>query len=402
MDLILRALKRSKLGAFLIVLQIALTVAVLANVIAVVTERYQHTQRHSGISEAQLVSIQSSHLNRELDVLSQLAAERAVLEKLPGLEAATVSNTMPLSQSGWSMGMRSGPEKDARQTSTALYFAEPHYLKTMGVRLLAGRYFDDLELQVLKEQPDLEKVIITESLAKEVFPEQTLEAIVGKRVSMRKEGGLLSEVVGVVSDISSPWTNWGPSHHATLIPAVASSYSWILRAKPGVEPKALGTQALAALSEQFRDSIYQENFRTMREMRSEAFRSDVSLMAILAGFALLMLAVTVLGMVGLASFWVTQRTRQIGVKRALGARMADIQRYFQSENLLLAMIGSSFGIGLAYGMNFLMSKYAGMDALPIWPVVIGVLVLIAAGQVAVARPARAASRIAPALATRTA
>jgi putative ABC transport system permease protein len=111
--------------------------------------------------------------------------------------------------------------------------------------------------------------------------------------------------------------------------------------------------------------------------------------------------ITGLGIVGLASFWVQQRTRQIGIRRALGATKRDIVHYFQLENFILATIGIVLGMLLAYGINlWLMDKY-GVPRLPSEFLPIGALLLWLLGQVAVLGPALRAAGIPPAIATRS-
>jgi putative ABC transport system permease protein len=117
--------------------------------------------------------------------------------------------------------------------------------------------------------------------------------------------------------------------------------------------------------------------------------------------SLALLIITALGVVGLASFWVQQRTRQIGIRRALGATKTDILRYFQTENFILASLGIILGMGLAYAINlWLMSKYQ-VARLPSEYLPIGAALLWLLGQIAVLGPALRAATIPPAIATRT-
>jgi len=126
-------------------------------------------------------------------------------------------------------------------------------------------------------------------------------------------------------------------------------------------------------------------------------------MAVLMGvICVILLGVTAAGIVGLTSFWVGQRHRQIGVRRALGARKVDILHYFQMENLLIAGIGSVVGVALAIGLNLLLMKHYEMDRLPVLYVLAGVVVVLLLGQGAVFAPARRASNVPPVVATRSA
>jgi putative ABC transport system permease protein len=115
-----------------------------------------------------------------------------------------------------------------------------------------------------------------------------------------------------------------------------------------------------------------------------------------------LLLITALGIVGLASFWVQQRTKQIGIRRALGATRGQILRYFQIENFLIAGIGIALGMLLAFGLNqLLMSKYE-LPRLPLLYLPAGALILWLLGQLAVLGPARRAAMVPPAIATRSA
>ena len=122
---------------------------------------------------------------------------------------------------------------------------------------------------------------------------------------------------------------------------------------------------------------------------------------LLAGVSFALLIITALGVIGLASFWVQQRTRQIGVRRALGATRGDIVRYFQVENFILATIGIVLGMALAYAINlWLMQKYQ-VARLPGEFLPIGAVLLWLLGQIAVLGPAMRAAMIPPAIATRS-
>jgi putative ABC transport system permease protein len=119
----------------------------------------------------------------------------------------------------------------------------------------------------------------------------------------------------------------------------------------------------------------------------------------LSGVSIALLAVTGFGLVGLASFWVQQRTRQIGVRRALGATRGDIVRYFQLENFLLTTAGIALGMAVAYAINlWLMHRYQ-VARLPPGFLPVGASLLWLLGQVAVLGPALRAAMIPPSIAT---
>jgi putative ABC transport system permease protein len=113
-----------------------------------------------------------------------------------------------------------------------------------------------------------------------------------------------------------------------------------------------------------------------------------------------MMLVTAFGIVGLASFWVQQRSRMIGTRRALGASQAQILRYFQTENLLLSALGIALGMALAYGINLLLMTQYELPRLPMLYLPLGALLLLGLGQLAVLGPARRAAALPPSLVMR--
>ena len=121
----------------------------------------------------------------------------------------------------------------------------------------------------------------------------------------------------------------------------------------------------------------------------------------LALVCVVMLAVTAFGIVGLTSFWVGQRRRQIGIRRAVGATRAQIMRYFQTENFLLTAVGVLCGMALAFGINLYLMQHYEMARMPWYYLPGGAIALWVLGQLAVIGPARRASNVPPVVATRS-
>jgi putative ABC transport system permease protein len=150
-----------------------------------------------------------------------------------------------------------------------------------------------------------------------------------------------------------------------------------------------------------RTRVISSQVESMAQIRAGSYADARAMIVLMSLLSVLLVVITALGIVGMASFWVTQRTKQIGTRRALGARRTDIVREFQLENLILTAAGSLVGIALAYVVNYAFAHVAGIAKLPLVFVLIGVLVVFALGQIAIWRPAQRASRIAPAIATRS-
>jgi putative ABC transport system permease protein len=113
-----------------------------------------------------------------------------------------------------------------------------------------------------------------------------------------------------------------------------------------------------------------------------------------------LLVVTAVGIVGITSFWVTQRRRQIGIRRAMGATRTAILRYFQTENLLIASAGAVLGVALAMTLNVWMAGKFEIARLQFGYTLIAAVIVLALGQVAVLWPALRAASISPVVAIR--
>ena len=146
-----------------------------------------------------------------------------------------------------------------------------------------------------------------------------------------------------------------------------------------------------------RDRII-ESVRTMNEVRARSYLGDAAMIKMLTFIVILLTAITGLGIVGLASFSVSRRTRQIGVRRALGATRPAIMRYFMIENFIISGVGIVVGGVLAVALNIFMVQAFSLTPLAWYVVPIAMLVLWVVGQAAVAGPARRASNISPAIA----
>jgi putative ABC transport system permease protein len=149
------------------------------------------------------------------------------------------------------------------------------------------------------------------------------------------------------------------------------------------------------------DNFEDTSVHSFADIRAHAYRADRGMAILMGVICLILLCVTAAGIVGLTSFWVGQRRKQIGIRRALGATRHDILRYFQTENLMIAGVGVVMGALLAVGLNLWMMKQFSMDRMSLLYVLVGVVALLVLGQGAVFAPALRASRVSPVEATRS-
>jgi putative ABC transport system permease protein len=141
--------------------------------------------------------------------------------------------------------------------------------------------------------------------------------------------------------------------------------------------------------------------RSVEFYKGLLYRDDRNMEVFLTTVTVLMLAITCLGIFGLATFNVSTRTRQIGTRRAVGARRNDIVSYFMVENALITTAGILVGCVFALGVGYWLSLEYELPRLDLYYLVGGVVTLWAVGQVAAWQPARRASAVSPSVATRT-
>ncbi|MFZ5636033.1 MAG: ABC transporter permease [Pseudomonadota bacterium] len=398
---ILTTLLRHKTAAALIVLEIALSCAIICNALFLIGSRLDRIRETSGLAEDELVRVQIAGIGTDDNAAALTRSDLAVLRSLPGVKAATVVNQIPFVSSSWNSGISLSPEQERSTLNATLYFAEEQTLDTFGLDIVAGRAFQPGEFVDLVPtlSPKDSSVIITRSMAERLFPGQSA---VGKSVYI---GDANIRIVGVVRHLVRPSEQGGIVEHeySMLFPARApytQGGNYLLRTDPARRAEVLKA-AVAALEKNGPNRlILLENTKTMSELRDEYYREDRAMAWLLVAVVIALLVVTALGIVGLASFWVQQRTKQIGVRRALGATRRQILRYFQTENFLLAGIGIALGMLMAYGINQLLMTHYELPRLPASYLPIGAAALWLLGQIAVFGPARRAAAVPPAIATR--
>ncbi len=310
---------------------------------------------------------------------------------------------MPLTGSLWSAGIRTDLEQKSTITQAALYYGDQHLLSTFGLRLVAGRNFtaDEVDHHTIRSTQAAPFAIVTRTLADTLFPHG--EAL-GKTIYLDVRP---TTIVGIVERLQTPTVaEWGNdwAYNAVLLPVRldGATASYALRVPPGSESSVIraARDALFAVNA-MRDMPDTWGAQSMREIRYKAYRGDRGTALLLGIVCVILLGVTAAGIVGLTSFWIGQRRRQIGIRRALGARRIDILNYFQLENLFIASVGVGVGVLLALGLNaWLIARYA-MPRMPTPFLVAGVIALLLTGQAAVFVPARRASRVPPLVATRS-
>ena len=399
---ILSTLRRQRTAAALIVLEIALTCAIVCNAVFLIGERLHRMDAASGLAEPELVAVELTGIGTKDDAMALTAQDLLALRAIPGVKSVASTDMIPFGGSSSNTDI-STKNNDPDAFNAALYFGSADLLETWGIQVVAGRDFiasEYIDFDTAKNKRQrIPSVIITKQLAEALYPGTSS---VGKPVYVW--GDEPQVVVGVIDHIARPNEAGGPqgAGYAMILP-VDPPYTiggvYLLRVDPSRRGDVI--TAVTATLDKVDPARIILHARAFEEIRADHFKQDRAMAWLLVGVSLALLVITALGVVGLASFGVQQRTRQIGIRRALGATRGDIVRYFQVENLILATAGIVLGMALAYAVNLMLMHKYQVARLPAEYLPIGAALLWALGQVAVLGPALRASLIPPAIATRT-
>jgi len=399
---ILSALRRNKVGAILVALQIALTLAVVSNALSIIQNHLSNMARPSGMDEVNIFTLQNHWVGKPENLRASIDADIAALRGMPGVVDAEATDAYPLLGGGWGWSIRLKPDqRNGGVGQTTLYFQDAHGLDAMGLKLVEGRWFSaseigEWDMNDLKGSPS---AVLTRALARKLFP--TVNPV-GQVIYIFDNSPV--HVVGVVERAQTPWPaqDFGAAfaEYSTFLPFqfVNNGLSYVVRTRPG---------QLAAVMHATPDRLYQitrqrvmDHLAPFSETRTRAYQVQKSESWLLATVVGLMLAITAFGTVGLTMYWVGQRRRQIGMRRALGARRMDILRYFHTENLLIAGTGALLGVAAGLGANLWMATHMGAERMSFMYIGIGAVIVLVLSQFAVLWPAYRAASIPPSLATR--
>jgi ABC-type antimicrobial peptide transport system, permease component len=405
---ILAALRHHKAG----VLLIALTLAIVCNAIFLIDQRIERVSRPTGTIEDGLIRISQTWFGapaggdaasvEKLDALQR--TDLATLRNLPDVLDVAASTSMPLQGMIYSGTLTLNPQQAGVAVNAAYYYGDEHLRPTLGLRLIAGRDFkaDEILHHTLTSDAVSPVIIVSKPVADRLFPDGNA---LGKTVY---QDGKPATIIGIVERLQTPTTaKWGSAwdYNSVLEPVRVdgASASYAVRARPGREEAAMHEARKALLAvDPLRVMPDTWGIQSLSRIRDKIYRADRGMALVMGIVCLILVAVTAAGIAGLTSFWVGQRRKQIGVRRALGARKVDILHYFQIENLLIAGMGVILGVLLALGLNLWLMAHYEMARMPMSCVLAGVLAMLALGQAAVFVPARRASNVPPVVATRAA
>ena len=317
---------------------------------------------------------------------------RVKLAAIPGLDSFSMSNTIPLSlnQSNTVINAEGKPVPPPSEAARAnFYKVTPGYFRTMQTRLIAGREFDE------RDGPAAPKVaIVNQSLARRLFPN---EDALGKRVN---QGDPPAEIVGIAQD--GKYQSMNDESQPAIFWPRAQRYD------SGITIVARSSMPEADVLKRVQQAVYSLD-ATLPFFQADSLEDHLSLpllpariaASMLGGFGMLAVILAATGVYGMLAYAVSKRTREIGIRVAIGASRADVLSLVLRRALMIIAIASVLGAGLALAAGRYFSPVLyGVSPKDPTTYALALLLMAAIGAIACLVPARRALRIEPTLALR--
>jgi len=405
---IVRAMKHNRTRVVLIVLEIAMTLAIVTNCVNVILAERKKMLQPSGFDDDHIVRLNIRPYAQEFrdpayidNIIDQ---DVRTIEAVPGVVSAANTH-FQLWEGGGSSTQVFAPGVAHEPVVTQVYYATKDITQTLGATIIEGRGFQAGDHGIGHVEDPLTNVIITKSVADLLFDGKPAVGRTIQQGDPKEPFEKPMTVVGVMRDFYNPFgiaTSLAPqSDKAIFQPARVggtSGMAYLIRTQPGAM-KSVIADVEKRLTAQNPGRIFE--FKTVTQKKAEWFSGSKIVVTTMSCIIVTLIAVTTLGLLGLTSLAVSERTKQIGTRRALGATRADILRYFLVENWLLTTAGLVLGVAGAYAVNFLLVSHVS-DVKLQWQLVVGgVILLWLNGLISTIPPALRAMAVSPSIATRS-
>jgi putative ABC transport system permease protein len=393
---IFNAMLRNKSSVILMVLQVALTLAVVSNAAYIINERLELMQRDSGLDESQLFSFNIFTFAKDVDITQQIELDENMLRAIPGVNYAVVINQVPLTGAGDSSGFRAQiDENGAKIVQTGVFRADEHVLKTLGLTVIEGRDFTQEDVIYGSDAAQPNVVIITKAMADELFPDGSA---LGKDIYQFEQP---IRIIGIVKHMQGSWLSSTMVNNNLFAPVIhPNTFKRILVNADVTAMNSIMSNIAERMLALNKSRVIMEPHKLADDLRDQ-YQSDNLMVNMLIIIISIILFITALGVAGMAIFNVNSRRRQIGTRRALGASQGNIITHFMIENFLMTAIGIIIGVVLTVFLNGYLMEYFSSSRIAISYIVTTTVGLVLLGQFAVLFPAQGAASISPAIATRS-
>jgi len=404
-------LLRHSLMPMIVIAQIALACAIVCNALFLLQQRLTPILTPDGVSDpSRIVVAWQVAAKARAWAPPRLLEVQSALRSIPGVSATSVSGSMPMEAVVQMNGDVLADGRSGGSVANAAMYVGNHLLDTLGLQVIAGRSFtaDEEALQYLDSGINSDgPAVITRALADRLFPQgDALGKVI--RIGTAPDAARRT-VVGIVRHLMRnglSQDNRADIDYSMVFPGLPGNWPlpfFAVRAKPGAEPDQVRHAVKSVIERELGSGMVQgvARYDTYSELRDNMLSAPRAAVYLLAAVSTVVLVITLAGVVGLTTYWVQQRTRQIGVRRALGARRFDILHWLLTENALVASTGVALGMLLAYSINAWLMHHYELARLPASYLPYGAVVLLVLNQLAVLWPAIRASRVSPAVATRS-
>lgn len=381
-----------------LILEIAGSFGVIGNIFSSMASHMEVMRVASGLDEGQLFFAKVNDKEGSSPFIPLREGDVARIAHIAGVSAVAYVDSLPLSGDSWSVKIRAAPEGGASHRAS-VYTGSEEELSTLGLKLVEGRNFSHdeyLPLEVGQDYDGANKAsvcILSKSLARQ------LGLHVGALIYGMGKTPL--RVVGIVDALASQNMALGPDGQSSLLLPLfpdASTVYYVFRLSAPTDAAFVLHQVRDQLSAPGTGRVFM-GLGSYASLKKHATSRDDEAVRILIAASLMLLSVTFVGVFGLFNFWVAQRTRSIGIRRALGATRQAIRLEFQVEGVVLTTGGLALGAVLAIFIGAHLVTEHSMQHL-VAGLLSGGAALLLLGQIAVLGPAVRASNISPAAAIR--
>lgn len=357
---VFKSMLRRPTGPILIIMQLAITIAIVSNALSFIQQRLEFVNRDTGIQTEGLLKLWTQRDSSKDNMLESIRQDLEFLRSQAAVESAVIIHTVPMSSYGEIAGYSTSPsdsniEVSSYSNAASTFSVTEGWRETLGIELIKGRDFNPNEYELFESGsgPSSSPIIISEHIAKNLFPN---EDPIGKFLYI---GHLMSfEIIGVMRNVMAHDPYWETPYQTVVYPKVEarSSLHYLVRVNDP-NPDIVLADLTTKLRGYDKDRIVGDE-KTMKQIIDDTYNGEYAMITLLSVVLFLLVCVNALGVVGLTSFSVQQRRRQIGIRRALGATRFAIVRYFAIENVMIVGMALSIGTIAAVLANMqLVSAY---------------------------------------------
>jgi putative ABC transport system permease protein len=394
---IFNALMRSKAGALMLLVQIAITMAIVSNAAFIIKEKVEFLSQETGYPEDEIFSFGVMTYGKDFDLVQKFEENETLLRNIPGVINASLFSDIPLSGSGSATSFQLDADPtDSKSVRAAYINTDEHGIDVLGVKIIEGRNFTVDEVIISTDPTILPKVgLVTKSFLDEMFPDGDG---LGNTIFF---GPNPMKIIGVVEKMMGPWLRDSAADNMVMFPVVrASSFQRIAMRAQASERAAIMLQIEDLMLADY-DKRVIFGMQGLDDAKAEYNAGDVLMMRMLVVLIVVLVLVTALGIFGITVFNINKRTKQIGTRRALGARKSAIVSYFLVENALICTVGVAFGIIGALVLAQALFELYSLPELDYLYIVVTAVFVFSFSLLSVLLPANRAANISPSVATRS-